>query len=129
VRPDISDVFVMVFDQSDGSHLPPLRAPPIKDMSAPNEWYPNRANNYKDPKTLAYGITVLVLLLVASLIFFDAGRNRQRKSNIFTYLHLPGGWHAIYGPRSSPCSSPCTDTKLVPISCFLAEGLCQSDID
>jgi hypothetical protein len=74
--PDINDHLVMVFDQADGSHLPPIREPPIKDMSAPYEWHPNGAKNFKDPKTLAYGITVLVLLLVTSLIFF-VGRNRQ----------------------------------------------------
>jgi hypothetical protein len=110
---DISDLFVMVFDQATGSYLPPLEAPPMKDTSAPHEWYPNAVKNFKDPKTLAYGITALVLLLVACLIFF-VGRSRRRKeaesqkSNIFTYLQQfdvedvdlrkspPGGWHGTY---------------------------------
>jgi hypothetical protein len=63
---NISDLFVMVFDQTAGSHLPPLKAPPIKDTSAPHEWYPNGVMNFKDPKTLVYVITSLVLLLLVA---------------------------------------------------------------
>jgi hypothetical protein len=111
--PDVSDLFVMVFDQADGSHLNPLKGPPIKDTSAPREWYPNGVTKFKDNKTLAYGMIALLLLMVAFLIFF-VGRNRRRKeaesqkSNIFTYLQQfdvedvdlrkspPGGWHGTY---------------------------------
>jgi hypothetical protein len=103
--PGSSDLFLMVFDEETGLHIPPVEL---------TEWHSDPTSSfYSNPKYLAFAIAVCVLLVVA-VFFFVVGRRRQRKrsdnqkSNIFAYLQQfdvedidlrkspPGGWHGTY---------------------------------
>jgi hypothetical protein len=104
--PTFTDVFLAVFNQEDGLHVPPLSS---------GAWAPpdSRTSIYSSPTYLAFAIAVLVLLAV-SIFCFCYSRHRQRKrlkaqqSSIFAYLQAfdvedidlrkspPGGWHGTY---------------------------------
>lgn len=113
-----SDLFVMVFNQADGSHLDPLIATPTEklptDTSTPTEWYPSGVTRNKTTLQLvSFGIAALCLLMVA-LCFCCYARHRARKraearkASVFYYLQKfdvedidlrkspPGGWHGTY---------------------------------
>ncbi|KAL3924675.1 MAG: hypothetical protein SGILL_000900 [Bacillariaceae sp.] len=101
--PSFSNIFLMVFNQADGTHVPPYST----------GWVGSSNSIFSDPKYLAFAITVLVML-VLSIFFFCYARHAQRKraeaqkSSIFAYLQAfdvedidlrkspPGGWHGTY---------------------------------
>lgn len=113
-----SDLFMMIFNQDDGSYTPPMVAPPIDmlptDTSTPEEWYPNGVTQDRTTvKMMSFGIIALLLLaLVLCCICFSRRQARKRaeaqKTSIFAYLQQfdvedidlrkspPGGWHGTY---------------------------------
>ncbi|KAL3925155.1 MAG: hypothetical protein SGILL_000597 [Bacillariaceae sp.] len=98
-----SNIFLMVFNQADGTHVPPYHT----------GWTQATASFFSDPKYLAFAITAVVMIFL-SLFFFCYARHTQRKradaqkSSIFAYLQAfdvedidlrkspPGGWHGTY---------------------------------
>jgi hypothetical protein len=101
--PSFSNIFLSVFNQADGSHLPPYST----------EWDGSGSSFLADPKYLAFAITVLVMLALSVFCFCYARRVQfkraeAQKSSIFAYLQAfdvedidlrkspPGGWHGTY---------------------------------
>jgi len=110
-----SDLFMMIFNQDDGSHTEPIIAPPLPaDTSTPEEWYPNGVTQDRTTvKMMSFGIIALLLLaLVVCCVCFSRRQARKRaeaqKTSIFAYLQQfdvedidlrkspPGGWHGTY---------------------------------
>ena len=101
-----NDIFLAVYNQADGQHVPPLSS---------GAWVapPSSSSMYSTPKYLAFAIAVLILL-AGSIFCFCYSRQRQKKrleaqqSSIFAYLQAfdvedidlrkspPGGWHGTY---------------------------------
>ena len=77
-----SDLFVMTFNQDDGSHVKPVVAtssdmlPP--DTSVPEEWYPNGvpATNMT-VQTMSFGIIALLLIVVVFFVFASVVAKRE----------------------------------------------------
>lgn len=114
-----SDLFLMVFEQDDGSHgntMSKLSATKkntsVRANPAPTEWF---GTNYKkDPKIVGMiaGVIVSALVLMVSCgILYRRTRARHelaKQNAIFTYLQQfpvedidlrkspPGGWHGTY---------------------------------
>jgi hypothetical protein len=101
--PSYSNIFLVVFNQADGTHVPPFST----------GWVDSARSIFSDPKYLAFAITVLIMLAL-SIFCFCYARHTQRKraeaqkSSIFAYLQAfdvedidlrkspPGGWHGTY---------------------------------
>lgn len=100
-----SDVFIMVFNQQNGSHEPSLSNQSSKpkdesdeSISSPSEWFgptgldgDNNPAIYKDSNSLAYLISFFVICLIIITCYFLRFRVRKRfesdkKNSIFTYL-------------------------------------------
>jgi hypothetical protein len=114
-----SDLFLMVFNQEDGSHENSMskRAATKKNTSvrknpAPTEWFGTKYN--RDPRLIGIlvGVTVSALfLLISCFVLYRRTRARHelaKQNAIFTYLQKfpvedidlrkspPGGWHGTY---------------------------------
>ncbi|KAG7361781.1 hypothetical protein IV203_036882 [Nitzschia inconspicua] len=103
-NPSFSDIFLTVFNQADGGHIPPYSI----------GWASSGSSTiFSDPKYLAFAITVLVMLAMSVFCFCYARhvqykRAEAQKSSIFGYLQAfdvedidlrkspPGGWHGTY---------------------------------
>ncbi len=115
---DHSDLFIMIFNQDDGSHTQPIIAPPTDllpaDNSTPKEWYPNGVTEDRlTVKMMSLGIIALLLLALVFCCFCLSRRKARKraeaqKTSIFAYLQQfdvedidlrkspPGGWHGTY---------------------------------
>jgi hypothetical protein len=115
---DYSDLFVMIFNQADGSHVDPIQAGPTKelpsDTSTPEEWYPNGVSRDKSTlKLVSFAIVALGTLVIGCLCLWFGRRQARkraemRKASVFMYLQQfdvedvdlrkspPGGWHGTY---------------------------------
>ena len=110
-----SDVFALVLRKEDGRSQDPVTPAahhrPQEDHSAPKEWFSDLKK--VDPKSLAFGIVVLIFLVIAGVTLMVCRRNRRyqaetQKTSVFGYLQRfevddidlrkspPGGWHGTY---------------------------------
>jgi len=114
-----SDIFLMTFNQADGSHEIPMskqiqnkKNTSVRSNPAPQEWF--GSSYQKDPKfvgIVAGFIISALVLTVASCVLYHRTRARHelaKQNAIFTYLHQfsaedidlrkspPGGWHGTY---------------------------------
>ena len=113
-----SDLFMMIFSQSDGSHRDPIQSGPTtqlpSDTSTPDEWYPNGVPRVQSSvKLISFAIFALSMFVVAAFFFF-CGRHQarkraeRRKASVYLYLQgfdvqdidlrrsPAGGWHGTY---------------------------------
>ena len=115
---DYSDLFMMIFNQADGSHRDPIQAGPTtklpSDTSTPQEWYPNGVSLVGSTlKLISFAIIALAMFVIAAFCFC-CGRHQarkraeRRKASVYLYLQgfdvqdidlrrsPAGGWHGTY---------------------------------